>query len=86
MMAVWGMEPDKRTSLIPGWNGAVCARKEFYGTEQRSTAGCLVCRTGSECSDKSETVYRKSVGNDSCRNINYLLWDGYKVYRVKICG
>lgn len=73
MMAVWGMELDKRTSLIPVWNGAVCARKEFYGTEQRSTAGCLVCRTGSECSDKSETVYRKSVGNDSCRNIKHLL-------------
>lgn len=54
MMAVWGMELDKRTSLIPVWNGAVCARKEFYGTEQRSTAGCLVCRTGSECSDKSK--------------------------------
>lgn len=75
MMAVWGMEPDKRTSLIPVWNGAVCARKEFYGTEQRSTAGCLVCRTGSECSDKSETVYRKSVGNDSC-----------SADRLSICG
>lgn len=39
MMAVWGMEPDKRTSLIPVWNGAVCAKKGVLWNRTKEHSG-----------------------------------------------
>ena len=43
--------------------------------------------------DKSKNYFRKTEGNgryrgsaDNSGNIHPLLWSGYKVYGVKICG